>query len=245
MSSLIYTLSTDFSRMAPNTDFCAERSFARTRLMSLTGTKEQFITGQQVKFNHGRRRVVSEMCGSERSSYSRRWVTKAYSETRTFTGNKLLASALMSIIVQAALWKFGKIHLDWSDLGRTLLIFAGSYVTAILGSFVVNFFRAPALLDGEYHQELIRLSLELELPDKAEADYLRGLIAKLSDSGKAVLQFALLHEEITNKQLSTVLPSWEDVQKGYRECLDQGLLKWRNDCPDRTNPMIWAYDSFL
>jgi hypothetical protein len=46
------------------------------------------------------------------------------------------------------------------------------------------------------------------------------------------------------KQLSTVLPSWEDVQKGYRECLDLGLLKWRNDCPDRTHPMIWAYDAY-
>lgn len=149
----------------------------------------------------------------------------------------------MGIIVRGAFWEFSKTRL-WAELLRDCLIFIGSYITVIIGAFIVNLFRAPALLDADCQKEIRRLSAELELPDKEQAEYLRGLIGKLSGNGRAVLRFALFHEEITTKQLSTVLPSWEDVQKGYRECLDLGLLKWRNDCPDRTNPMIWAYDAY-
>jgi hypothetical protein len=178
------------------------------------------------------------------SSYLRRWVAKACSETKAFTGSKLLVGAMMSVIVQTALWKFGKLHLKWSDLGQTLTIFAGGYVTAVIGSFTVNLFRAPALLDRECQQAIKRLSQELELPDQAQADHLRGLVAKLGDKGKVVLKFALLHEEITHQQMKIEGLPCQDVQQGCRECLNLGLLKCRNDCPDRTNPMIWSYDVF-
>jgi type VI protein secretion system component VasK len=177
-------------------------------------------------------------------SYARRRLTRASLETAGFTYRKLLVGACMAVIVRLALWHFRQVKLSSADVWADLVIIVGSYGAVVLASFVWNWFRTPALLDAEAQREIKRLSEKLELPDKAQAEYLRGLLAKLSDNGKAVLRFALFHEEITNKQLSTVLPSWEDVQNAYQECLDSGLLKWRNDCPDQTNPMIWAYDCY-
>lgn len=149
----------------------------------------------------------------------------------------------MGTIVRVVSWELSH-RKGWHELVLDLLIFVGCYATVSIAAFIVNIFRVPALLDAACQKEINRLSAELEFPDKAQAEYLRGLLMKLSDSGKAVIRFALFHEEISHKQLSTVLPSWDDVEKGYRECLDLGLLKWRNDCPDRTHPMIWAYDAY-
>jgi hypothetical protein len=153
-------------------------------------------------------------------------------------------SAGVGIILRSAIWEFSARPKVWHELVLDLSILVGCYATVSIAAFIVNLFRTPALLDADCQKEIADLSAKLELPDKAQADYLRGLVSKLSDQGKAILRFALLHEEITNKQLSTILPSWPEVEKGYRECLDLGLLKWRNDCPERNHPMIWVYDAF-
>jgi hypothetical protein len=129
-------------------------------------------------------------------SYPRRVLTKAFRETTAFTLGKLLVSALMGMIVRAVSWEFSHTE-GWHELVLDLSIFAGCYAAVSITAFIVNLFRAPALLDAACQKEINRLSAELEFPDKAQAEYLRGLLMKLSDSGKAVLRFALFHEEIT------------------------------------------------
>lgn len=177
-------------------------------------------------------------------SYSRRFFKQVWDDTCGFMQRKLLMGLVMGIIVQVALWKFAPKPLGWGILLHVLLVFAESYLTVFIGSFIINFCRAPVLLDREAQQEITQLSSALETPSKAQVDYLRGLVEKLSDEGKAILKFALFHEEVSNQQLSTALPSWPAVEKGYRECLDLGLLKYRNDSPDPHSPVRWSWDVF-
>ena len=89
-------------------------------------------------------------------SYTRRLFAKAFHETARFTQHKLLtgaAVAIAAVIMRLALWRFHQITLTWAEVRINLLIVAGSFVIVLLGSFIVNLFRAPALLDRERSEE--------------------------------------------------------------------------------------------
>jgi hypothetical protein len=85
-------------------------------------------------------------------SYTRRLFARAFRETKQFTQHKLLtgaAVAIATVIARLALWRFHQITLAWADVWINLLIIAGSFVIVLLGAFIVNLFRATALLDRE------------------------------------------------------------------------------------------------
>ena len=135
----------------------------------------------------------------EPPSYARRVFAKAFQETASFTHRKLLVSAFMAVIVRLAFWRFTSQTTwngVWHELWRDLLIIVGSYAAVILGSFIVNLFRAPALLDAESQQEINRLAFALALPDAALADHLRGLLVHTSEDARKVLKLAVLYEMI-------------------------------------------------
>jgi hypothetical protein len=150
-------------------------------------------------------------------------------------------SGVMGIVIRGAFWEFAKTKI-WAELTRDLLIFIGSYITVTIGAFVVNIFRVPALLDAECRQETLRLSQQLELPDKAQADYLCGLIAKLSDSGKAVIRLALHHQEVSFQQMKIEGLSDDALRTAVQECFSIGLLRHRNDMP--SSALYWLGDVY-
>ncbi len=149
----------------------------------------------------------------------------------------------MAVIVRGAFWEFSKGRV-WAELGRDLLILAGSYITVTIGAFIVNLFHAPVLLDADCQKEIGRLSEQLASPDKAQADHLRALLAKLNDNGKAILNLALFHEELTYKLMEASGISSAVIQDGIRNCLDIGLLHWQNTHPDPTSPLSWMSDVY-
>ena len=158
-------------------------------------------------------------------------------------GSGQVIGALLTIAILA-------LQLYYGVIPRTLTLQAIAsvgwpYLVIVIGLCLLSALRAPAQIDADCQREVKLLSAELELPDKDQAEYLRGLVSKLSNNGKAILRFSLLHDEVSKNQLKTVLDSWEDVQKGYIECLDLGLLRWRNDCSDATSPMIGSYDVYF
>lgn len=51
----------------------------------------------------------------------------------------------------------------WTEIGTDLLIIIASYATVLVGSFVWNFFFAPARLERERKQELKRKAGEASL----------------------------------------------------------------------------------
>jgi hypothetical protein len=156
-------------------------------------------------------------------------------------------SAFMGIIVRSAYWEFSATKKTGHELVLDLLILAGCYAAVSMVAFIVNLFRAPGLLDAECQKKIADLSVKLELPDKAQADYIRGLVSKLSENAKVILRLALFHEEINNKQLSAVLPAWEQTREGCRECLKLDLLKWGNSSglsdPAGLHDAYWVPDN--
>jgi len=152
-------------------------------------------------------------------------------------------SAVTGIIIRGAFWEFSGVKV-WAELVRDLLIFTGSYVTVTIGAFVINLFRAPALLDADFQKEIRRLSTELELPDKAQADHLRSLLAKLNDNGKAILKIALFHDELTYAIMQASGISSDVMREGIRNCMDAGLLHWQNNHPDPMSPLRWTSDVY-
>jgi hypothetical protein len=93
-------------------------------------------------------------------SYARRVFTKAFRETAGFTYRKSLFGLCMAVIVRLALWRFGLVNLAWANVWADVLIIVGSYAFVVLVSFVVNLFRAPALLDRERAGEIALLKVE-------------------------------------------------------------------------------------
>jgi hypothetical protein len=114
----------------------------------------------------------------------------------------------------------------------------------MIGAFLVNLFRAPALLDADLQKEIGRLSEQLALPDKAQADHLRTLLAKLNDNGRAILNLALFHDELTYKIMEASGISHDVIRDGTRNCLDAGLLHWENNHPDPTSALRWLSDVY-
>jgi len=175
-------------------------------------------------------------------SYLRRALNRAYHETAAFTKGKLLISAVMALLTRFTLWELSAKNKIGREIVLDLMILAGCYVAVSIGAFIVNLFRAPALLDAECQREIARLSQQLELPDKARADHLRFLLSKLGKNGRAVLEFALFREEINYQHMTAGGLSDETILTGIRECIDAGLLIWRNDNP--SSMMSWVYDVY-
>ncbi len=99
-------------------------------------------------------------------SYARRFFAKLRHETFRYAKQKLLTGAsvgAMAVIVRLILGKLQVINVT-SDQAReiwiSLLILLGAYVLVFLGSFIVNLFRTPALLDQERAGEIALLKGE-------------------------------------------------------------------------------------
>jgi len=179
---------------------------------------------------------------SEQHSYWPRFFKRVFSETALFTTRKLLVGAVMGIITRIALLEFGKKALE--EVKLDTMIFIGSYITATIFSFLINLVRVPALLDAECQREIRRLSAVVEGPDKAQADHLRQLLAKLNDEGLTVLKLALFHDELNYKIMDAAGLSPETIQKGTRNCLDSGLLHWGNNSPNSSMGLWWMGDFY-
>jgi hypothetical protein len=180
----------------------------------------------------------------EPPSYARRFFAKAFHETTSFAHRKLLVSAFMAVIVRLAFWRFAQTQATWEgvwhELWRDLLIVLGSYATVILGSLVVNLFRAPGLLDAEFQQEINRLTSALALPDKALADHLRELLTQVSEDAKKVLRLATLYDVIETPQIKIDGLSWDAMKKARQECVSAGLLRVEYEAVDMSSPLAFA-----
>jgi hypothetical protein len=99
------------------------------------------------------------------------------------------------------------------------------YLVLIGGLCLLSAFRAPAQIDAESQRLIKTLSEQLELPNKALADHLRGLLAQVSENAKTVLRFVLLHEEIDTPHLKIEGLSFTDTQKAQYECVTVGLIR--------------------
>lgn len=148
----------------------------------------------------------------------------------------------MGIITRIALLEFGNKALQ--EIKLDTAIFIGSYITATVFSFLINLVRVPALLDADRQKEISLLSEQLEMPDKAKADHLRQLLAKLNDDGRAVLNLALFHDELNYKIMDAAGLSPEVIQKGTRNCLDSGLLHHGNSSPNSSMGLWWMGDFY-
>ena len=94
--------------------------------------------------------------------------------------------------------------------------------------FIINFGRAPAALDAESQETIRNLNKQLELPDKALADYLARLLEELSAKGKTILEFLLFHDEpIGRSKIKPENLSYDEVSKALSECHEQTLVESR------------------
>jgi hypothetical protein len=160
------------------------------------------------------------------NSYSSRILAKAKHETALFTWRKLVTGLCMAVTIRIALWYFAGASAKWSYLWRDLLIIVGSYVFVVIISFLVNLVRAPGLLDAESQETIKNLNRQLELPDKALADHLIGLLQKVSQHGKSVLRFLLLYEhQIGRYQIKPEGLSDDEVSTALRECFEHTLVE--------------------
>jgi hypothetical protein len=177
-------------------------------------------------------------------SYNRRVFAKAFQETASFTQRKLSVSAFMAVIVRVAFWRFAQTQATWNgvwaEVWRDLLIIVGSYTTVILGSFVVNLFRAPGLLDAECQQQISHLTSELDLPDKAKANHIRGLLAQVSEDAKKILRLAMHYEAIEIRHIKIEGLSWDDIQKALQECVSATLLRVEHESIDTSSMLAYA-----
>ena len=112
---------------------------------------------------------------SQQLSYQRRFFKRVFTETTAFTRNKLLIGALVGILARIGLLEFGRFKL-WQEFLTDVGIFIASYVTVVVGAFIVNMIRVPALLDAECQHEISRLTSALEFPDTVLADHVRSLL---------------------------------------------------------------------
>jgi hypothetical protein len=109
---------------------------------------------------------------AERPSYAHQVRAKAHSETKRFVTHKLLTGACVAItgiILRLSLWHFQQITTTWAELWTNLVIVVGSFLIVMLGSFIVNLFRAPALLDQGRADEIADLTGKLKLVESSQA----------------------------------------------------------------------------
>jgi len=96
-------------------------------------------------------------------------------------------------------------------------------------AFFVSLLRAPAQLDAECQQQVQKLAAELELPDKALADYLIGLLNQTEDAEIKVMKFMLFHEEIDRPHIKIPKMEWKEIDVALRHCVEIGLLCIRSE----------------
>jgi hypothetical protein len=182
----------------------------------------------------------------EPPSYIRRVFAKAFQETASFTQRKLLVSAFMAVIVRVAFWRFAQTQASWNgvwaEVWRDLLIIVGSYATVVLGSFVVNLFRAPSLLDAECQHEIGRLTSELDLPDKDKANHVQWLLAQVGEDAKNILRLAMHYDFIETQQIFKIqgLSDWDALQETLEECRSVDLLRVKHEEIDPSSMMAIA-----
>ena len=128
------------------------------------------------------------------------------------------------------------------DLLYAVLLGFVIFVVGWVIAFFVSLARSPSQLDDACHKEILRLIEQLSMPDKAQEDHLRGLVAKLNEEGLAVLRVALFHDEVKRTILKAAGLSDDVVNKGTRNAIDSGLLNWRNDAPH--SAFWWQFDVY-
>lgn len=91
--------------------------------------------------------------------YSRRLLTRGWSETARFTKGKLLTGFAMAVIVRFAYWEFGRARI-WRELIGDVAILVSSYALVFVASFLWNLFRATAILDAEHQAAMEKSQAE-------------------------------------------------------------------------------------
>lgn len=175
--------------------------------------------------------------------YRTRLWRQAIGETRRYWNSHRTITAISSPIITALFWEIVKGWRGWWDLLYAVLL---GFVIFFVGwaiAFLVSLARAPAQLDDACHKEILRLTEQLGMPDKAQEDHLRSLLAKLNEDGLAVLRVALFHDEVKYKTMQAAGLSNEVIERGTRNALDSGLLNWRND-GGRGSAFWWQYDVY-
>lgn len=167
---------------------------------------------------------------------------QAVGETRRYWNSHRTITAISSPIITALFWEVVKGWRGWLDLLYAALLGVAIFFTGWVIAFFVSLARAPGQLDDTYRKEILRLTKQLEIPDKAQEDHLRGLLAKLNENGLAVLRVALFHDEVNSKKMGAAGLSNEVIENGTRNALDSGLLNWRNDAPG--SPFRWVFDVY-
>jgi hypothetical protein len=117
----------------------------------------------------------------EPRSYARRFFARASRETAKFSRQKLIVGpcvAIIAITVRLLLLWFHHLKVTWADTWNDLIIVVSSYATVLLGSFFVNLFRAPGLLDQDRADEIAGLTGRLGLIELSQGP--RELTRKLA-----------------------------------------------------------------
>src|SRR5262249_10231037 len=83
----------------------------------------------------------------------RRYWSKAFrhaaKNTALFGTGKVLFSFAITILVRLTDWYSRKTPPTWPEFWPSLVVVVPAYIVALIGSFVWNLIRAPALLDQE------------------------------------------------------------------------------------------------
>jgi hypothetical protein len=175
--------------------------------------------------------------------YARRVFTRAFHDTASFTQRKLSVSAFMAVIVRLAFWRVGQVQATWNGAWRELwhdsLIVVASYATVVLGSFIVNLFRAPALLDQERADEIAALAKENEalkqkqaVPEVSPQELRRRELVSaeamsLGETGCKVLRYIHDHGQVHAMALDEHFGS-VTVQAFVSKAIPSGLILYAN-----------------
>jgi len=176
--------------------------------------------------------------------YRKRLWLRAVAETRRYWNAHRTTTAITSPIITALFWVAIRGWKGWLELLYAALLGVGIFFVSWGIAFLVSLAYAPVQLDAALQSEISQLSEQLALPDKAQADHLRALLAKLNENGKAILSLALFHEELTYKLMEASGISQDVIQDGIRNCMDAGLLHWQNNHPDPMSPLRWLSDVY-
>jgi hypothetical protein len=174
--------------------------------------------------------------------YTNRFLAKSRRETSRFIKHRLLtgaAVAISAVIVRLALWRFHHVTLSWAEVWITLLTIVGSYGIVIAGAFIVNLFRAPALLDQERADEIAALTKENEAlkhnqagPEVSSQELRRREIvsaeaAKLDDIDRKILRYihdhGQIHARILDQQFGDMA-----LQSFVAKATRAGLISYAN-----------------
>lgn len=170
-------------------------------------------------------------------------------ETRRYWNSYRIGTAIASPVITALFWVAIKGWVGWIQMLYAVLLGILIFFSGWGLVFVISFCRAPVALDAEYQHTIARLKQELELPDKAAADYLADKVKIVGENGQALLKFMLLHdEEVSRAQIKVAGLSYDDIGKSLHVCAEQGLIKTRFEQSGTTwfsvNSYHWIPEGF-